>query len=82
MSMVMQYPHQCCLWWGKDLTLIYNAAYGEVIHKHPVLFGMSGPVAWAGMSLQPTRAECRNLELNRATVRTRFERNARVQGRW
>lgn len=60
-SLVMQYPHQCCLWWGKDLTLIYNAPYSEVrplhvrgladrsqtIHKHPHLFGMSGPVAWA-----------------------------------
>ena len=43
----MQYPHQCCLWWGKDLTLIYNAPYSETIHKHPHLFGMSGPVAWA-----------------------------------
>jgi hypothetical protein len=29
-SLVMQYPHQCCLWWGKDLTLIYNAPYSEV----------------------------------------------------
>jgi len=46
-SMVMAYPHQCCLWWGKDLTLIYNAPYGETIHKHPVIFGMSGPLAWA-----------------------------------
>ncbi|ORY35646.1 hypothetical protein BCR39DRAFT_511288 [Naematelia encephala] len=46
-SLVMQYPHQCCLWWGKDLTLIYNAPYSETIHKHPYLFGMSGPIAWA-----------------------------------
>ena len=26
----MQHPHQCCLWWGKELTLIYNAHYGDV----------------------------------------------------
>lgn len=26
----MAYPFQACLWWGKDLTLIYNAPYSEV----------------------------------------------------
>lgn len=44
----MQYPHQCCLWWGPELTLIYNAPYAEVIHKHPDIFGTSGPKAWSG----------------------------------
>jgi len=33
-SLVMQYPHQCCLWWGKDLTLLYNAPYSEVSTNH------------------------------------------------
>lgn len=32
-SLIMQYPHQCCLWWGKELTLIYNAHYADVIHR-------------------------------------------------
>jgi hypothetical protein len=47
-SLIMRYPHQCCLWWGKDLTLIYNSPYAENMHKHPDLFGSSGPVAWQG----------------------------------
>ncbi|GFZ50846.1 hypothetical protein JCM24511_08604 [Saitozyma sp. JCM 24511] len=46
-SLIMHYPHPCCLWWGKDLTLIYNEAYSETIHKHPDIFGMSGPTAWS-----------------------------------
>ncbi|WVF67533.1 hypothetical protein IAT40_002289 [Kwoniella sp. CBS 6097] len=46
-SLVLKYPHQCCLWWGKDLTLIYNEAYAQMMHKHPHIFGMSGTVAWA-----------------------------------
>lgn len=29
-GLVMQYPHQSCLWWGKELTLIYNEQYGAV----------------------------------------------------
>lgn len=50
-SLIMRYPHQCCLWWGKDLTLIYNSPYAETMHKHPDLFGSSGPVAWQGAFL-------------------------------
>ncbi|WWD02256.1 hypothetical protein V865_000294 [Kwoniella europaea PYCC6329] len=46
-SLVLHYPHQCCLWWGKELTLIYNEAYAQMMHKHPHIFGMSGTVAWA-----------------------------------
>ncbi|WVR09485.1 hypothetical protein IAU60_006553 [Kwoniella sp. DSM 27419] len=46
-ALVLNYPHQCCLWWGKDLTLIYNEAYAEMMVKHPHIFGMSGPVAWS-----------------------------------
>nr|XP_019011586.1 uncharacterized protein I206_03688 [Kwoniella pini CBS 10737]OCF50367.1 hypothetical protein I206_03688 [Kwoniella pini CBS 10737] len=46
-SLVLHYPHQCCLWWGKDLTLIYNEAYAQMMIKHPHIFGMSGAVAWA-----------------------------------
>ncbi|WWC90485.1 uncharacterized protein L201_005421 [Kwoniella dendrophila CBS 6074] len=46
-SLVLDYPHQCCLWWGKDLTLIYNEPYAKMMHKHPHIFGMSGTVAWA-----------------------------------
>nr|XP_019006639.1 uncharacterized protein I203_00231 [Kwoniella mangroviensis CBS 8507]OCF70100.1 hypothetical protein I203_00231 [Kwoniella mangroviensis CBS 8507] len=46
-SLVLHYPHQCCLWWGKELTLIYNEAYAQMMHKHPHIFGMSGTIAWA-----------------------------------
>ncbi|ODN83508.1 hypothetical protein L202_01642 [Cryptococcus amylolentus CBS 6039] len=46
-ALVMNYPHQCCLWWGRDLTLIYNEPYAKAIHKHPSIFGMSGPSAWS-----------------------------------
>nr|XP_019044826.1 hypothetical protein I302_06740 [Kwoniella bestiolae CBS 10118]OCF23756.1 hypothetical protein I302_06740 [Kwoniella bestiolae CBS 10118] len=46
-SLVLHYPHQCCLWWGPELTLIYNEAYAQMMHKHPHIFGMSGSVAWA-----------------------------------
>ncbi|AFR96575.2 hypothetical protein C343_04702 [Cryptococcus neoformans C23] len=46
-GLVLNYPHQCCLWWGEELTLIYNEPYARAIHKHPDIFGMSGPVAWS-----------------------------------
>ncbi|WVQ90544.1 hypothetical protein IAS59_004324 [Cryptococcus gattii] len=46
-GLVLNYPHQCCLWWGEELTLIYNEPYAQAIHKHPDIFGMSGPVAWS-----------------------------------
>ncbi|WVQ71976.1 hypothetical protein IAR50_001519 [Cryptococcus sp. DSM 104548] len=46
-GLVMNYPHQCCLWWGQDLTLIYNEPYAKAIHKHPHIFGTSGPSAWS-----------------------------------
>nr|ODN91900.1 hypothetical protein L203_01154 [Cryptococcus depauperatus CBS 7841] len=46
-GLVLNYPHQCCLWWGKELTLIYNEPYAREIHKHPYIFGMSGAVAWS-----------------------------------
>ncbi|OCF32740.1 hypothetical protein I316_05661 [Kwoniella heveanensis BCC8398] len=46
-GLLLKYPHQCCLWWGKELTLIYNEAYAQMMHKHPHIFGMSGSVAWA-----------------------------------
>ncbi|WVQ95095.1 hypothetical protein IAU59_002189 [Kwoniella sp. CBS 9459] len=46
-GLVLKYPHQCCLWWGDDMTLIYNEAYAQMMHKHPHIFGMSGPVAWS-----------------------------------
>nr|XP_031864018.1 uncharacterized protein CI109_000662 [Kwoniella shandongensis]KAA5531090.1 hypothetical protein CI109_000662 [Kwoniella shandongensis] len=46
-GLVLKYPHACCLWWGSDLTLIYNEQYAQTVGKHPHLFGMSGPEAWA-----------------------------------
>ena len=36
------------VWWGKELTTIYNDAYSVVAgEKHPNLLGKSGQVAWA-----------------------------------
>ncbi|CED83967.1 response regulator receiver sensor signal transduction histidine kinase [Phaffia rhodozyma] len=47
-SVVMNTDHESTLWWGKDLTLIYNDAYAEMLlRKHPFNFGKVASVAWS-----------------------------------
>ncbi|WVQ95071.1 hypothetical protein IAU59_002164 [Kwoniella sp. CBS 9459] len=46
-SVMFAYPTPACIWWGRELTLIYNRANAKTIDKHPEIFGASGPVAWA-----------------------------------
>ncbi|KAG8887410.1 hypothetical protein FRB98_009674 [Tulasnella sp. 332] len=43
----MNHPHPVALWWGPEVTLIYNDAYAHIAgKKHPQLFGQSGKIAW------------------------------------
>ena len=45
--MIMGSPHPAAMYWGKDLTAIYNEAYVLVAgKKHPELMGQSYSRAW------------------------------------
>jgi PAS domain S-box-containing protein len=47
-SLLLNSQFPMFVWWGKDLTTIYNDAYIPVAgEKHPTLLGKSGAVAWA-----------------------------------
>jgi len=41
------YPLCGGIWWGKELTLIYNQMYGDNLPHHPHAYGLSGREAWA-----------------------------------
>ncbi|KAJ9099949.1 hypothetical protein QFC21_003957 [Naganishia friedmannii] len=48
LGIVMAMPGQANLWWGKELTMIYNDHYASMVQKkHPALFGKSGAEGWA-----------------------------------
>ncbi|OCF32765.1 hypothetical protein I316_05687 [Kwoniella heveanensis BCC8398] len=47
LSVMFAYPSPACIWWGPELTIIYNRANAKTIDKHPEIFGASGPVAWS-----------------------------------
>jgi hypothetical protein len=61
-NLVMRNPHPCSLFWGEDLTMIYNEAYKNEVagNKHPDLMGtgFSGPFSelWDGVA--PIFREC------------------------
>jgi hypothetical protein len=40
-NLVMRNPHPCSLFWGEELTMIYNEAYKNEVagNKHPDLMG-------------------------------------------
>lgn len=47
-SYILDHPWPKAIWWGKDLVLLYNDAYKELVaHKHPHIFAESGSVCWA-----------------------------------
>ncbi|KAI1175577.1 hypothetical protein F4777DRAFT_322917 [Nemania sp. FL0916] len=47
-NLVMGSPHPAALYWGRELTVIYNEAYVAMAgQKHPTLMGSTYPVAWA-----------------------------------
>lgn len=55
-------PHPCALFWGKELTVLYNKAYADGVagHKHPGLMGTGfwGPFAELWETVGPTFDEC------------------------
>jgi hypothetical protein len=61
-NLVMRNPHPCSLFWGEELTMIYNEAYKFEVagNKHPDLMGtgFSGPFSelWDGVA--PIFREC------------------------
>ena len=61
-NLLMNNPHPAALFWGSDLTMIYNEAYAEEVagNKHPSLMGtgFSGPFAELWDSVSPVFAEC------------------------
>jgi PAS domain S-box-containing protein len=47
-NLVMGSPHPAALYWGRELTVIYNEAYVAMAgRKHPRLMGQSYKEAWA-----------------------------------
>jgi hypothetical protein len=40
-NLVMRNPHPCALFWGEELTMIYNESYMKEVagNKHPELMG-------------------------------------------
>lgn len=50
-SYVMHYPLPASIWWGNELTLIYNQEYANDVSNHPQLFARSGSASWAGAYL-------------------------------
>ncbi|KJZ71551.1 hypothetical protein HIM_09089 [Hirsutella minnesotensis 3608] len=46
-NLIMGSPHPAAMYWGTDLTIIYNAAYIELAgRKHPALMGSRYKDAW------------------------------------
>ncbi|KAI1809652.1 histidine kinase [Poronia punctata] len=46
-NLVMGSPHPAALYWGRELTVIYNEAYVSMAgHKHPGLMGSAYKDAW------------------------------------
>lgn len=61
-NLMMGNPHPAALFWGNELTMLYNEAYALEVAgaKHPVLMGtgFSGPFAETWDSVGPIFAEC------------------------
>jgi hypothetical protein len=59
----MANPHPAALFWGEELTVIYNKAYADQVagEKHPRLMGTGfrGPFAELWDFVGPIFAECR-----------------------
>ncbi|TID21535.1 aerobic respiration control sensor protein arcB [Venturia nashicola] len=61
-NLCMGNPHPVALFWGAELTMLYNEAYADdtVGNKHPSLMGtgFSGPFSEIWDSIGPVFAEC------------------------
>lgn len=61
-NLVMRNPHPCSLFWGEELTMLYNEAYKNEVagNKHPELMGtgFSGPFSELWDVLNPIFSEC------------------------
>jgi hypothetical protein len=61
-NLCMSNPHPAALFWGSDLTMLYNEAYAKEVacNKHPALMGtgFQGPFAELWDSVGPVFAEC------------------------
>ncbi|KAF7562145.1 hypothetical protein G7046_g1987 [Stylonectria norvegica] len=60
-NLCMSYPYPVTLFWGSELTMLYNLAYATEVagNKHPAMMatGASGPFAEVWGSLAPVFAE-------------------------
>lgn len=61
-NLLMRNPHAAALFWGEDLTCLYNKAYADIVagQKHPGLMGTGfrGPFAELWNSVSATFDEC------------------------
>ncbi|KAG8828010.1 hypothetical protein FRC19_010518 [Serendipita sp. 401] len=60
-DLTLNSPFPVSVWWGPDLTLVYNDAYAAMsTTKHPFILGQKGQVAWGELwdILGPAVHEC------------------------
>lgn len=61
-NLVMSNPHPCALFWGDELTVMYNKPYADIVagRKHPGLMGTGfwGPFAELWDTVGPIFREC------------------------
>lgn len=61
-NLVMSNPHPASLFWGNELTMLYNEAYSKEVagNKHPSLMGtgFQGPFSEMWDAVGPVFAEC------------------------
>ncbi|KAF2744522.1 hypothetical protein M011DRAFT_479824 [Sporormia fimetaria CBS 119925] len=61
-NLVMRNPHPAALFWGEELTMLYNEAYAKEVagNKHPDLMGtgFSGPFSEIWENVSPVFREC------------------------
>jgi hypothetical protein len=79
-TIAMEYPLPAAVWWGKELTFIYNQMYADQMFDHPRSFGKSGPSSWAGEFLVVGIADPRTVAITGSTQRFGTEGHAGVEG--
>ena len=69
-DLVMSSPHPAALYWGEDLTTVYNEAYIVLAgHKHPALMGQSYRIAWAEIWDDVSEIFARAMSTGEATMK-------------
>lgn len=82
-ELVLSHPLPASIWWGNELTLIYNQRYADKVSSHPQSFAQSGSKSWAGefVSYRRILTSPRILDVARPTQRGCAQWHANLQRR-